>query len=103
MQKKHGLAPPRGPDPEEVHPDAVFLSLLHANPEVFIAGKKHALSHRVIASQGEHVRDNQRVDSLLLPPLIHQAKANLDSRLVCKRDVLRRRTLRGAVVPVDSE
>jgi len=61
------------------------------------------LRYRAIASQGELVRDNQRIDALLLPPLIHQAEANLDPGLVRKGDVLRGRTLRRAVVPVDPE
>ena len=86
-----------------MHPDPELLSLLHADPKVFIAGKEHAFRHCAIAGQGEHVRDDQRIDALLFPVPVHQAKANLDPGLVCKCDVLRRRTLRGPVVPVDPE
>ena len=103
LEKKRGLAASRRPDPEEMDPDPELLSLLHADSEVLVAGEENALRHRTVARQRQHVGNDEGVDALLLSSRIHEPETNLDVGLIGERDVLRRRALRGAVVPVDPQ
>ena len=48
LKKKVRLAPSGRSNPEEMHSYPVFLSLLHADSEILIAGQKNALRHRPI-------------------------------------------------------
>ena len=101
LEKKEGLAASRGLDTEKMDPDPVFLGLLDADSQVFVAGQENAFRHRPFLSQRKHVRDYEGVDAFLLSSQVHEPKTNLDIRLISEGDVLWRRTLRCAVVPVD--
>ena len=90
LEKKEGLAASRGRY-REVDPDPVFLGLLDADSQVFVAGQKNAFRHRPFLSQRKHVRDYKGVDAFLLSSQVHEPKTNLDIRLISEGDVLWRR------------
>ena len=81
--------------------DPELLRLLHANPKVFVAGEEYGICHRTVAGEGDHVRDDQRIDALLLTEGTDKSEPQFHARKVCERDVLRRWTGRSAIVPVD--
>ena len=103
LEKKQGLAASCGLDSEKVDPYPVFLSLLDSDSDIFISRKENAIHHRPVPGQCEHVRNDQGIDTFLLSSRIHEPETNFHICLISKRDVLWGWTLRGAVIPVDSE
>ena len=82
-------------------PDPVFLGLLDADSEIFVARQENTFRHRPFLSQRKHVRNYEGVDAFLLSSQVHESKTDFYIRLISEGDVLWRRTLRRAVVPVD--
>jgi len=68
LQQKKRLAPSTGFYADQVHPNAKLLRLLHSDTKVFIPGDEYRVADGPIPCEGDHIRDNQRVNN----PFVHR-------------------------------
>ena len=85
--------------------DAIVLSNLYANPDVFIARKKNCVADGFLTGKFDKVCYDKRIDTLLLACTIYEAQAQLYVVKVSEGRLLRGGSAASdcTVIPIDSQ
>lgn len=86
-----------------MNPNPVGLSYLNRDAQIFVAAYKHKTATRMIACEFNHIRNNQRIYTLLLAKAIDRTETQLDVIRVCESYVLSSRLGSRGIIPIDSE
>ncbi len=60
---------------QKVNSNAEFLSLLNSHPQILVPRNQDGISHRFVASELNHIRYQQGIDTLLLANGVYKPKS----------------------------
>jgi hypothetical protein len=101
LQQKKRLAAATWFYADQVDPNAEFLRLLDSDTKVLIARDEYRIANCSIPRERDHISDDRRVNTLLFTDAVNEAEPNLDVLQVSRRKMLRCRSRRSPVVPID--